>query len=388
MLTGTSQKCVFSILISPLICSADYNKELGYFVDEVIIKFLERNSIDYHKIDSFHVVGIISNVNKTSEVEGIFQSIKSLRHLLPHNHISKFSLNIGYYCGSFNSNAEIKQAIKKSDSAAFVCSMKDGKDTLEYSDFVDERLDFFAYLNEQFSDTAFTKTIWPVYQPIFDKKKNVLGYECLLRMKGKKEEQLLSPYLVVNFLDKTNQGEKVLSWFVKKVITEAKGFVKKDQYISINIAPKSIAKQPYINSILKAVSRIDGNFNLVLEITEIESPFSLLNEISQTMSILREKGVKFALDDFGTGNSNFDVLFAVKPDYLKLDKLFVDFLHDQHYFNLLKHLCSGASEQGFKVIIEGVETESNYKSIIDLDIYGLQGFYLGKPEDREFYSKK
>ncbi len=62
-----------------------------------------------------------------------------------------------------------------------------------------------------------------------------------------------------------------------------------------------------------------------IEIEVTESLFSADNNLHiETLSALRELGVKVAIDDFGTGYSSLQRLKTLPIDNVKIDKCFVD----------------------------------------------------------------
>ena len=92
-------------------------------------------------------------------------------------------------------------------------------------------------------------------------------------------------------------------------------------------------------------------------------------------------GCQFAIDDFDSQFSNFNRVFALKPNYLKIDRhLIVQAGADIEQQQALNSLVKFCHEQSIQVIIEGVETKAH------LDIVNLshadfcQGFYIGLPE--------
>src|SRR5690606_28224473 len=60
---------------------------------------------------------------------------------------------------------------------------------------------------------------------------------------------------------------------------------------------------------------------LVVEI--LEAPLSPRVDLDAVLGYFRELGVLVALDDFGAGHSNFERIWKLKPDIVKLDRSFV-----------------------------------------------------------------
>ena len=100
---------------------------------------------------------------------------------------------------------------------------------------------------------------------------------------------------------------------------------------------------------------------------------------------LKKLGHGFALDHFGQSFSNFGYLNTLKPDYVKIDRAYTYELNngdcDAHFF--ISALCSVAHSLDIEVIAEGVENEEQLHLLQEIQIDGVQGFLIGRPEPLE-----
>ena len=117
---------------------------------------------------------------------------------------------------------------------------------------------------------------------------------------------------------------------------------------------------------------------IVVELLEDSVPDNARFE--DGVAYLRELGVLIALDDFGAGHSNFDRVWRIRPEIVKLDRSFaVQAAEDSRARRLLPQIVSLLHEAGSLVLIEGVETEEQALLAMDADIDFVQGFYFGRP---------
>lgn len=121
------------------------------------------------------------------------------------------------------------------------------------------------------------------------------------------------------------------------------------------------------------LSRLEAN-EVILEITENSNlPYS--QEIIEHILCLKAKGFIIALDDFGTGNNNVEMVKKVHPNYLKIDKEFLQGVEDD---SSAKEILINISNIGYvsdsKVIQEGVETSSQKHFLSKLGYTYQQGF--------------
>ncbi|MBV1910785.1 MAG: EAL domain-containing protein [Kangiellaceae bacterium] len=119
--------------------------------------------------------------------------------------------------------------------------------------------------------------------------------------------------------------------------------------------------------------------SIALEITE-----SMLMEgyddITSHLSGLRNSGFQISLDDFGTGYSSLAYLKKFDIDFLKIDKAFVNNLHQgSNDMVLCEAIIVMAHKLGLKVIAEGVETKEQQILLSEAGCDFGQGYIFSKP---------
>ncbi len=118
---------------------------------------------------------------------------------------------------------------------------------------------------------------------------------------------------------------------------------------------------------------------LTLEVTE----HALIADFAQSaeaLGELAELGVHIALDDFGTGYANFRTLKLLPVDTLKLDaSLARDIDHDPRDRAILKAIVAMARALGQKVVVEGIERESQLAVLAEEGCDTFQGFLRAGP---------
>lgn len=124
---------------------------------------------------------------------------------------------------------------------------------------------------------------------------------------------------------------------------------------------------------------------IVIEITESTLMVNI-ERTSQYLSAIKDLGFKIAIDDFGTGFSSLSYLKYFDIDYLKIDISFVKNIEENPKDReIIKTISVLANAIGAKTIIEGVERQSQYDIIKELDIDYIQGYYFYKPLVQESY---
>ena len=111
-------------------------------------------------------------------------------------------------------------------------------------------------------------------------------------------------------------------------------------------------------------------------------PLSLFvsDDYTQQIQALKDLGVSIEIDDFGTGHASIAGVLALKPDRLKIDRMFVSQI-DQSTARreLMRGLIEMSVSAGAEVVVEGVETMSEAAVVSGLGANSLQGYAFGRP---------
>ena len=96
---------------------------------------------------------------------------------------------------------------------------------------------------------------------------------------------------------------------------------------------------------------------------------------------LRQLGFLVVLDDVGAGHSNLDRIPLFRPHVIKVDRSLISGVRDDFYKQeTLKSLVSLSRRIGALVVAEGIETEEEAISALELGADLLQGFFLSRPQ--------
>lgn len=94
----------------------------------------------------------------------------------------------------------------------------------------------------------------------------------------------------------------------------------------------------------------------------------------------KAENYSIAVDDFGSGYAGYKLLYQSTPDFIKIDRFFMDSIcRDQKKRILVHGIVSLASELGITVVAEGIETESELITCRELGCHLVQGYFVQKP---------
>lgn len=118
---------------------------------------------------------------------------------------------------------------------------------------------------------------------------------------------------------------------------------------------------------------------IVIEV--LEDAISDRQKLVDLVGYYRSLGCLIAIDDFGAGQSNFDRVWAVAPEFVKLDRsMVVQATREPRVRRMLPSLVSVLHEAGSLVVMEGIETETEALIAMDSDIDLVQGYLFGRPQ--------
>lgn len=117
---------------------------------------------------------------------------------------------------------------------------------------------------------------------------------------------------------------------------------------------------------------------VVLEI--LESGIGDLGRLAEAVTAYQQRGYRIAIDDFGCQHSNFDRLWQLTPDIVKLDReLLVQSSSNPRARIILPKLIEIIHDLGGLVVCEGIETADQHDLAIRSGADLLQGFYYARP---------
>jgi EAL domain-containing protein (putative c-di-GMP-specific phosphodiesterase class I) len=145
-------------------------------------------------------------------------------------------------------------------------------------------------------------------------------------------------------------------------------------WLSINSSPHLLTDTETLSAIVGSTQRA-----VVIELSEHE----LVTDYESISSALGRLGPSYSLavDDAGAGFASLRHILEARPADVKLDLALVQGLaEDATRRALVAAMVHFASEAGFTLIAEGVESKADLRALRVLGVHMGQGFLLGKPE--------
>lgn len=221
------------------------------------------------------------------------------------------------------------------------------------------------------------------YQPQIDLKSGeLMGVEALVRWQHP-DRGLVSPAHFIPLAEETGLIVPIGEWVLREACVQHKKWLdsgKRVGKMAVNLSPRQFRQKKFpekVQAILDETG-LEPKY-LELEITEscaMEHAGETINQLNE----LNQMGMYLAIDDFGTGYSSLAYLQRFPIQKLKIDRSFVNDIHDDdNDAAITKTIIGLAHSMHLRVVAEGVETEHQADWLRQQGCDQAQGFLYAKP---------
>jgi EAL domain-containing protein (putative c-di-GMP-specific phosphodiesterase class I) len=215
------------------------------------------------------------------------------------------------------------------------------------------------------------------FQPIFSlAHRRPVGYEGLIRATDQRGRPV-SPY---ELFSKAPHGDARVELDRQCRALHVRNFNQlgnSSSWLFLNVDPQVATDAARSGSFFSEM--LDSNsfpaHRVAVEL--IETPFEDEKRLSAAVEYYRKLGCLVVIDDFGAGYSNFDRIWRMRPDIVKIDRemtrrVTVEPLARRMFTGIISVL----HEAGALVCVEGIETEAEALCAIDANADLIQGDYF------------
>jgi diguanylate cyclase (GGDEF)-like protein len=229
------------------------------------------------------------------------------------------------------------------------------------------------------SRTLASQQIHPVYQPIVSlPDARIVAYEGLSRPVNLDGADSVEEFFATaQRLGVTNE----LDWICRRAVVRGAEGIRSDAQLYLNIDLSAVSDVDedveQMRSLLRWIGRPPAN--VVLEIADADR-FTNLGQLTARIDVYRRAGFKIGIDDTGRPGVGVDLLYATRPDVIKIDAGITNRCFEEDARALIYECIALGEQIGADVVAEGIEKLSVAAELIRLGVNLAQGFLFGKPE--------
>ena len=221
-----------------------------------------------------------------------------------------------------------------------------------------------------------------LFQPIVSlSERRILGYEALIR--GPSNSSLHSPiplFAVARQSGRLNELEIACRESACRRFSE----LQLPGKLFLNISPESLLEASHQPGRTLQLLKTYGiaPSQVVIELTE-QAPIDDFSLLHTALHHYRAMGFSIALDDLGAGYSSLRLWSELRPDYVKIDRHFIDGIHqDAVKREFVGSILQMAKASRAQVIAEGIELPEELAILAEMGVDLLQGYLLGRPQEQ------
>ncbi|WP_079226915.1 EAL domain-containing protein [Pseudomonas putida] len=225
------------------------------------------------------------------------------------------------------------------------------------------------------------RSIHSLFQPIVCvSERRVFGHEALSR--GPSNSPLHSP---LNLFAIARQAGHLTELEAACRESACRRFSEQglDGKLFLNISPESLLEPHYPSGLtLKLLEQVGlAPGRVVIELTE-QTPTDDFQLLSNALHHYRDMGFSIALDDLGAGYSSLRLWSELRPEYVKIDRHFIDGIHrDPLKREFVGSILQIARASKAQVIAEGIELPEELAVLTEMGVDLVQGYLLGRPQE-------
>jgi len=346
------------------------------------------------KLEGDEFAMVLNNIKDQGSVENFAHRILKRMDEAFEVDKHKLYLNFNIGCATYPQEGVDAGTLTENALTAMLYAKKSDKYALYNSKMLsaDSKYIDLAY---QIRDGLERKEFVLYYQAKMDLlSKKIVGMEALVRW-NHPDMGFMSPGRFIPVAEKTDLiiplGEYVLEMACRQN-KEWQNAGYKELLVSVNMAAKQLYRKDLLQTVKTVLrkTKLDPS-TLEFEVTETDLIKNAALAVD-TLTKLREMGIKISLDDFGTGYSSLRYLKSLPVDTVKIDISFIANLpHDKNDAEITTAIVAMAHSLNIRTIAEGVENKEQLDFLSNLrggdKCDEVQGFLFSRPLPAEEFVK-
>ena len=384
----------FSLLCGVLSITFDKLRSIGSTVgNDFVGEFLKSSSVrilknirevkEVTRLSNNSVGIIVKNMHTIDQLDHICDLLIELfRHPVEidqQKYHTTLSIGVSIYPYDTEANKILNNAI----TAQKKCIAEGGSKFLFYHKEMDNQANEILILEDKMRKALNNDEFVAFFQPQIDTRTNTItGMEALARW-IEEDGNFIYPDRFIPLAEET----EIIIDLGKHILLQACEFAQQlhkhnigDIRTGVNLSAMQFAD----TNLLKIIKNALESSGLKPELLEIEITESIamtdINHAVNTLSKIRDMGIKTSMDDFGTGYSSLSYLQKLPLDTLKIDQSFIRPIGPNgENCEIAKAIIAMGQSLNMHLIAEGAEEDYHYQFLKDQGCDEVQGYYFSRP---------
>ena len=222
----------------------------------------------------------------------------------------------------------------------------------------------------------------------------IIGAEALVRfLDPTANGAVRAPGFFIEYYEQTGRIVELDFFVMESVCRMLRKRIDEDKPIvpvSVNFSRMHFAKPGFSERFMSILDE----YQLDKELIEVEITETLVMEelqqrtIKETLTDLKERGIRLSIDDFGSGYSSLGSFVHVPASTIKLDRSFL--LNNENrdrQLKIMRGIVKMSEALDAEIVCEGVETENDLELMQKIGAHVAQGYYFSKPQPQQDFER-
>jgi len=278
---------------------------------------------------------------------------------------------------------DVDSLLKNADTAMYHAKEKGRNNYQFYTESMNARALDRLILENDLRKAVEQEQFVLYYQPQIDVPSGqIVGAEALLRWRHPKAG-LIPPSDFIPLAEELGLIVPLGEWVLRQACLQGRRWREKGLpsfRVAVNVSARQFQEEDFVSSVSRVLSETGlPPDNLELELTETVV-MKDVDKSSESLSRLKEMGIRLSIDDFGTGYSSMNYLNRFRLDTLKIDRSFLKGIpKDADHVAIANAIIAMAKGLNLAVVAEGVETTEQLEFLREMKCGGMQGYLVSPP---------
>ncbi|KAA9008400.1 bifunctional diguanylate cyclase/phosphodiesterase [Paenibacillus spiritus] len=271
--------------------------------------------------------------------------------------------------------------IRFADTAMYQAKTQAGETCYMFDQNLRDKLKQKSVINRHLLSALENRQFVLYYQPQVDiVSGQLVGLEALLRW-NHPQEGLIGPNRFIGAVEEAGLMVQLTDWVIREVCRQLAEW--KAQGLAVRRTSLNVSNSWFYNrSLIPGLLAVLDEFGLEPDVLEFEITEStaMMEEHYPLLQQIRDIGITVSIDDFGTKYSSLNYLKHFPVNKIKIDRAFITGIGLSPIDEaIIESIAQVASQLGYGLIAEGVETREQADYLVARGCRCIQGYYIARP---------